>query len=261
MIYQGTRMLPNNLSEINSNWIYYFKIIVFFIIFISLILLFYYLFKKFLVKTKIINFCFLMFFIAVYFFQNHGLYKFSSFILYTVLIILFQFIITSSLAFIKNSIQKFKLILFKPKAKISKFGTPHILTSFGLKVRSKSEVFIAEKLYEQKITFFYEKALTAEGKTYYPDFTIYHRKKTYYWEHFGLLSDKTYYQKTEIKLKWYKKNFPNKLVWTKESPQLILDIEKEIEKITKTKPQSRCRRFLSRQYHGKKEHESQTRHT
>ncbi|WWW14403.1 hypothetical protein Spiro2_001289 [Spirobacillus cienkowskii] len=254
-------MLPSSLSEINSDWFYYFKIIIFFIVFTCLILLFHSLFKKFLVKTRIINFCFLIFFMIAYFFQNQGLYKFTSFIFYTVLIILFQFIITKCFAFIKNSIQKFKLILFKtPKPKFNKFGTPHILTSFGLKVRSKSEVFIAEKLYEQKITFFYEKPLTADGKTYYPDFTIYHGKKTYYWEHFGLLSDKTYYQKTEIKLKWYKKNFPNKLVWTKESPQLLLEIEKELEKITKTKPQNRYRRFLSRQPHGKKEHESQTRH-
>jgi hypothetical protein len=104
-------------------------------------------------------------------------------------------------------------------------------TSFGLKMRSKSELLIAEKLYEKKIKFEYERPLSADGKTFYPDFTIYLKNKTIYWEHFGMLSDKEYHKRFKIKLKWYEKNFPNKLVWTKEEIELLPEIAKIIERL------------------------------
>lgn len=108
-----------------------------------------------------------------------------------------------------------------------------MVTSFGLKMRSKSEILIAEKLHEQKIKFEYEKPLSAEGKTFYPDFTIYTKDKVIYWEHFGLLHDRSYHKRFKIKLKWYEKNFPDTLVWTKEDPNLVSDIVKLIETIQK----------------------------
>ncbi|WP_130608794.1 hypothetical protein [Fluviispira sanaruensis] len=123
-----------------------------------------------------------------------------------------------------------------PQTKLnSSFGSPQILTSFGLKVRSKSEVFIAEKLFEHKIDFRYEIPLSAEGKTYFPDFTIFIGKKVFYWEHFGMLSNEDYLQKTKIKIVWYDKNFPKKLIMTEECNDLLPVICAEVDKLKRIK--------------------------
>lgn len=116
-------------------------------------------------------------------------------------------------------------------------GSSGMKTSFGLKMRSKSEILIAEKLYEHKIHFEYEKPLSASGKTFYPDFTIFLKNKTIYWEHFGMLSDKEYHKRFKIKLKWYQKNFPNRLVWTKEEIDLLPEIVKTIDRLKSNKNQ------------------------
>ncbi|MDD3363109.1 MAG: hypothetical protein PHW34_15695 [Hespellia sp.] len=72
-------------------------------------------------------------------------------------------------------------------------------TFSGHKVRSKSEVIIANTLFTNKIPYRYECALTLDEATYYPDFTILHpqTEKLYYWEHFGML-DKTTYRNTAL---------------------------------------------------------------
>lgn len=76
--------------------------------------------------------------------------------------------------------------LYKPEEK------RHI-TSRGLRVRSKSEVLIAEKLYEHNIDFRYEQVIRIKGLSYAPDFTIRRNDgKIFIWEHEGLMSDKTY---------------------------------------------------------------------
>jgi hypothetical protein len=81
-------------------------------------------------------------------------------------------------------------------------------TSKGLAVRSKSELLIAEALANAGIAFEYERALTLEGKTRYPDFTIEDdiSGRTIYWEHLGLLEREDYRQSWEKKLQWYRKN-------------------------------------------------------
>lgn len=76
-------------------------------------------------------------------------------------------------------------------------------TSRGLKVRSKSELLIAEKLSEHGIPFRYEQILEIEGAEYAPDFTILRPDgKLIYWEHCGLTSDSRYmshhWQKMQI---------------------------------------------------------------
>ncbi|WP_186644633.1 hypothetical protein [Fluviispira vulneris] len=149
-----------------------------------------------------------------------------------------------------------------PQTKLnSSFGSPQILTSFGLKVRSKSEVFIAEKLFEHKIDFRYEIPLSAEGKTYFPDFTIYIGKKVFYWEHFGMLSNEDYLQKTKNKIIWYDKNFPKKLIMTEECNDLLPVICVEINKLKRIKQRWQPLHLLQtlKSSRGSKEYASRTR--
>ena len=66
------------------------------------------------------------------------------------------------------------------------------ITSWGLRVRSKSEVLIAEQLHINNIAFHYEEILSIGSRKIIPDFTI---KKSdgglIYWEHSGLTSNIT----------------------------------------------------------------------
>jgi len=80
-----------------------------------------------------------------------------------------------------------------------------LITNCDLKVRSKSEKIIADKLWNENITFRYEAQLSINGFTCYPDFTI--RKKSgkiVIWEHFGLLEDNEYFQSMIAKLEKYR---------------------------------------------------------
>lgn len=153
-----------------------------------------------------------------------------------------------------------------PEKPPARTGYPaQMLTTFGLKVRSKSEVFIAEKLFSEQFDFEYETPLSAGGKTFYPDFTIKIGKQIFYWEHFGLLSDAAYYEKTKIKIKWYNKFFQNKLICTEESNTLLLNIEKEIEKLNKIRqrqcPDQRHHHPGAKQSHDSKEYAFRTHQT
>lgn len=67
------------------------------------------------------------------------------------------------------------------------------------KVRSKSEVIIADRLYSAGIPYRYEERIVLtdnEGRkrTYYPDFTCLNKRtqEIYYWEHLGMLGDNSY---------------------------------------------------------------------
>ena len=75
-------------------------------------------------------------------------------------------------------------------------------TSRGLMVRSKSEVIIAEKLYEYDVPFRYEQLVKVGGSMYAPDFTVQNRrtKEVFYWEHFGLMNDEKYVKAWRLKL-------------------------------------------------------------
>lgn len=77
-------------------------------------------------------------------------------------------------------------------------------TSRGLRVRSKSELLIAEKLYEHGIPFRYEQILTIDGIDYAPDFTLMRADGTLvYWEHCGLTSSRGYMRRHWQKLQAY----------------------------------------------------------
>ena len=75
-------------------------------------------------------------------------------------------------------------------------------TSRGLMVRSKSEVIIAEKLYEFDVPFRYEQLVKVGGSMYAPDFTVRNRRtgQEFYWEHFGLMNDEKYVKAWRLKL-------------------------------------------------------------
>lgn len=78
------------------------------------------------------------------------------------------------------------------------------LTSRGLTVRSKSEVLIAEKLYEYQVPFRYEQVLTIGKYDLSPDFTLKSRsEELFYWEHCGLPGNKEYMQHHKWKLEVY----------------------------------------------------------
>ena len=98
-------------------------------------------------------------------------------------------------------------------------------------VRSKSEVIIANMLFDRDITFFYEKPLFAPDGTFYlPDFTIMWAGDKWYWEHLGLTDDEEYMNHWDTKRAWYEKFFPGKLVTTEESGNLSKDAESIIKK-------------------------------
>jgi len=82
-------------------------------------------------------------------------------------------------------------------------------TARGELVRSKSEVIIADALYDYKIEYTYEKeiSLGEDGKKS-PDFTIEDAEsgKLFYWEHCGMISDEKYNRRWETKQAIYKKH-------------------------------------------------------
>ncbi|MBE5877250.1 MAG: ATPase [Lachnospiraceae bacterium] len=108
-------------------------------------------------------------------------------------------------------------------------------TVAGHKVRSKSETMIVMYLYNNQIPYRYEGALTLDGTTIYPDFTIRHPKtgQIYYWEHFGKMDDEVYIRKTQRKFQTYTSNgiIPTiQLITTYETKDNPLDM-KTIEEI------------------------------
>lgn len=83
-------------------------------------------------------------------------------------------------------------------------------TLCGLKVRSKSEVIIANALTGYGIPFDYERPfpyLNNRGFYYAPDFTFdLPDGQTWIWEHFGMLKDENYSIHTAEKLSFYQKH-------------------------------------------------------
>jgi hypothetical protein len=78
------------------------------------------------------------------------------------------------------------------------------ITSRGLRVRSKSELMIAEALYDAGIRFRYEQILHIGDAGYAPDFTIKrHDGKLMYWEHCGRMADRRYFDRHFNKLRSY----------------------------------------------------------
>lgn len=98
---------------------------------------------------------------------------------------------------------------------------PYICTAHGERVRSKSEVIIADTLFRYNIPYRYEFPITlkrinpddirrdfSNSITLYPDFLCLNtRTRTeFYWEHFGLMDDPDYSNNAAGKLRLYTEN-------------------------------------------------------
>ena len=78
------------------------------------------------------------------------------------------------------------------------------ITSRGLRVRSKSEMLIAEKLYDYGIPFRYEAVIETADFRLAPDFTVMRADgKLFYIEHMGLTAVRSYLDRQLIKIRQY----------------------------------------------------------
>lgn len=102
-------------------------------------------------------------------------------------------------------------------------------TSRGLKVRSKSEVSIAEAMYKLGIQFRYEQVLRIGSKVCIPDFTIRRPDGSLlYYEHCGLPSNQAYWEHHKKKLEQYEQAgiYPwNNLIVTYDNENGELDLQ------------------------------------
>lgn len=84
------------------------------------------------------------------------------------------------------------------------FSTSEFYTSKGERVRSKSEVIIADTLSRLNIPYRYEYPLELKNQNYtiYPDFCCLNlsTRKEIYWEHFGMMDDTEYATKAVNKI-------------------------------------------------------------
>ncbi len=80
-------------------------------------------------------------------------------------------------------------------------------TESGEKVRSKSEMAIANLLRAMQLPYQYEKPLLLNGKILYPDFTILDiaTQTEVYYEHFGLMDQEEYRTAALLKIERYEK--------------------------------------------------------
>lgn len=107
-------------------------------------------------------------------------------------------------------------------------------TSFGLMVRSKSEIIIAEMLHAAGILFRYEPKIkltdqNGNTKSYYPDFVIMLASgELLYWEHCGRLDLDEYRKRLFDKITIYHNNgisIGNNLIITTDTIDQTLDVE------------------------------------
>ena len=88
-------------------------------------------------------------------------------------------------------------------------NTPEYYTEKGERVRSKSEIIIANLLNKQGIPYRYEYPLYLNGYgKVYPDFTLLdiRNRKEIYWEHLGRMGDADYMEKVISKIALYEQN-------------------------------------------------------
>lgn len=101
-------------------------------------------------------------------------------------------------------------------------GYPEYYTKKGERVRSKSEIIIANTLYSLGIPYRYECPLLVGENLFYPDFTMLNvrTRKEKYLEHLGMMGDCEYAKNAMRKLTVYERNgfFPgDKLLLTHET--------------------------------------------
>lgn len=107
-------------------------------------------------------------------------------------------------------------------------GGVGLFTSRGERVRSKSEVIIADALARHKIPYRYEFPHKMGRLTFYPDFTCLNlrTRQEFIWEHFGLVEDEDYAKNMVSKMEHFAKNgfYPGvNLITTSETRESPLD--------------------------------------
>lgn len=102
---------------------------------------------------------------------------------------------------------------------------PELYTSKGERVRSKSEIIIADSLMRADVPYRYECPIVLKGYgKVHPDFTVLNIKlrKELYWEHLGMMDDSEYVEHALQKIATYEQNgiFPgDNLILTYETKQ------------------------------------------
>ncbi len=115
--------------------------------------------------------------------------------------------------------------------------SPLLKTLANNRVRSKSEVIIANILTYLNLDYEYEKPLNAkhDETSVRPDFTILFKGKEYYWEHLNDLTNLNYKSAWLKKQDWYRKNgYEDNLIISYESSDMSIDSQ-EILLIAKNK--------------------------
>ena len=88
-------------------------------------------------------------------------------------------------------------------------GDPYLFSDKHERMRSKSEVLIANKLRLLGVPYRYECELYLEGMGFvYPDFTVLNKRerRVYVWEHMGMMDDPSYAEKALKKLEAYSRS-------------------------------------------------------
>ena len=100
--------------------------------------------------------------------------------------------------------------LEKPYEKTEyKMDDREFITNNGERVRSKSEIMIANRLLERGIPYKYEcKLVLPDSTVLLPDFTILNvrRREEQYYEHFGMMDDEDYVNRNLLKVRTYQRN-------------------------------------------------------
>jgi len=111
------------------------------------------------------------------------------------------------------------------------------ITDVGERVRSKSELLIANLLYKNNIPYKYECPLQIGNHIIYPDFTVLNirKRKVLYWEHFGMMGDTEYCNNALKKIVTYSNAnilIGDNLITTFETANCYIDI-KHLNKLIK----------------------------
>lgn len=110
-------------------------------------------------------------------------------------------------------------------------GEAEFYTDKNERVRSKSEILIANALNKHNVPYKYECPIVLKGLgKIYTDFTALNvkRRKIFYWEHLGMLDDADYSRKNVFRINTYEKNgiyHGENLITTWETSTLPLDVK------------------------------------
>lgn len=126
----------------------------------------------------------------------------------------------------EDFLQKWKAVEYEGKG--FKDDSPEFYTANGERVRSKSELIIADLLSKEGIPYRYEYPIYLKGYgRIYPDFTTLNVKtrKEILWEHLGMMDDSAYVEKALQRISLYEQNgyFPGEnLILTYETQKTPL---------------------------------------